>query len=130
MQFKNIFTTRSFVERAKQKAQEEGWHPLRASRELMKETALKYALYYGAYVGLLIILLVLLSFTEVLRGPFVLAQIILFLVVGTILLAAIGIWWLWRKIKQKVTDLYTREKPEAREGTVIDGHLSETDKSN
>lgn len=132
MKFKNIFTTKTFIARVKQKAKEEGWHPIRAARELAKETALGYAIYYGVMLLFSVGLLAILSFTELLGGPFVFAQILLFLLVGTILLVGLVIWWLWRRIKERVKDLGDQLDPRHRgdvhEGTVVRGQIGKGDK--
>lgn len=132
MKFKNIFTTKTFIARVKQKAKEEGWHPVRAARELAKETALGYAIYYGVMLLFSAGLLAVLSFTDLLGGPFVFAQVLLFLLVGTILLAGFGIWWVWRRIKDRVKslddNLDPRHRGDVHEGTVVDGQIGKKDK--
>lgn len=131
MKFKNIFTTKTFIARVKQKAKEEGWHPIRAARELAKETALGYAIYYGTMLLFSVGLLAVLSFMELLGGPFVFAQVLLFLLVGTLLLAGFGIWWVWRRIKQRVSGLgstfHRRHKSDVREGEVVSGRITKND---
>lgn len=128
MKFIHIFTTQSFVARVKRKAKEEGWHPVRAARELAKEVMLGYAIYYGFALLLTIGILVILSFTDLLGGPFVLAQVVLFLLVGTVLLASAGIWWLWWQIKKRVKNIgntFHHRSGSTHEGEVIDGHIAE-----
>lgn len=131
MKFRNIFTTKTFVARVKQKAKQEGWHPVRAARELAKDAALGYAIYYGVMLLFSIGLLAVLSFTDLIGGPFVVAQVLFFLLVGTLLVAGLSGWWIWRKIKKRVRNfsdqLNPRHRADVHEGSVIEGQITKND---
>jgi low temperature requirement protein LtrA len=69
-------------------------------------------------------MLSILSFTDLLGGPFLLAQILLFLFGGTVVLMVIALWWLWSKIKHKLSEMQGMHKADdVREATVVDGRL-------
>ena len=53
------------------------------------------------------------------------AQVIFFLFVGTLVLAILGIWGLWRKAKKMLSSRHDGFQTEStREGAVIDGRIS------
>lgn len=122
MRYRNIFTTAAFIKRARRKAKEEDGDLLAASRKLLKEVLIGYALYYGFFLVLTVGILAVFGFTNLLGGPFVLAQVILFLLVGTLIIAAFGLWWLWSKIKQKIQ---STDNTDIHEGSVVDGRLDD-----
>jgi hypothetical protein len=60
-----------------------------------------YALYYGSWLVLVLAGLAILSFTSWLGGPYVAAQVIFFLVVGTLGIVAFNLFVFWRTLKGK-----------------------------
>lgn len=129
MRFQKIFSQTAFIKRAKSKARKNDWNLITASREVAKEITFGYIIYYGIGLLLVIGVLSILSFTDLLGGPFVLAQVVLFLVVGTLILAVVGVWWLWRRIKNRIKKLHRStshsEDSKIREGTVVSGQINQ-----
>jgi hypothetical protein len=70
-------------------------------KDAFKGVVYGYALYYGSWLVLVLAGLAILSFTSWLGGPYVAAQVIFFLVVGTVSIIALNIFWLWRTLKGK-----------------------------
>ncbi|MEX2515051.1 MAG: hypothetical protein WD335_02910 [Candidatus Paceibacterota bacterium] len=126
MKFSSIFTTKDFIHQARKQATSEDSNLLQASRKLLKEKLIAYSLYYGFWTLSVIGLLAVLSFTDLWGGPFLAAQIILFLVGGTIILLAAVAWWLWSEIKKKLKNFETNNhRPkDIKEATVVDGQIS------
>jgi len=68
-------------------------------KEAFKGVVYGYALYYSSWFLLVLAGLAVLSFTSWLGGPYVAAQVIFFLVAGTVSIIALNIFWLWRTLK-------------------------------
>jgi hypothetical protein len=60
-----------------------------------------YALYYGSWLVLVLAGLAVLSFTTWLGGPYTAAQVVFFLIAGTVSIIALNIFWLWQTLKGK-----------------------------
>ena len=84
-----------------------------------------YALYYGSWLVLVLAGLAVLSFTTWLGGPYVAAQVIFFLIAGTVSIVAVNIFWLWRAIKNGVSNFDTKSSDEIRDVSATDKAGSE-----
>ena len=130
MKTSHIFSKKAFVDRAKEKAKEKDYHLIDAGKELAKEVVFAYVLYYGLWLAAILAFLGILSFTEILGGPFVVAQIIFFLVAGSFVLAVVSLWQLWRVIKQELRKLNplagkSDNADDVHEAQVVDGRLAD-----
>lgn len=68
-------------------------------RSALKSIAYAYGFYYGGWFLLVLGGLAVLSFTSWLGGPFVAAQVIFFLIVGTLTVVLLNLFWLYRAVK-------------------------------
>jgi hypothetical protein len=128
MKYCKLFTAGAFFKQAKSRAQKNDWNLKKATRELAKDVVLGYLLYYGLLLGLLLIILSILSFSSLLGGPYLLAQILLFLVAGTTTILFISICWLWQKIQVKIDEFNQSSKVgEVHEASVVDGEITSSD---
>jgi hypothetical protein len=117
-------TTKQFIDRTKERAAADDSSFTAAARQEVKDMVYGYMIYYAALVLLILGMLSILSFTDLLGGPFLLAQILLFLFGGTVVLMVIALWWLWSKIKHKLSEMQGMHKADdVREATVVDGRL-------
>jgi len=85
-----------------------------------KSVVYGYALYYGSWLVLVLAGLAVLSFTSWLGGPYTAAQVIFFLIAGTVSIIGINIFWLWRAIKSGARDLRKKTNDEVRDVSATD----------
>jgi hypothetical protein len=97
-------------------------------KDAFKGVVYGYALYYGSWLVLVLAGLAVLSFTSWLGGPYVAAQVIFFLIAGTVSIVAINIFWLWRAIKNGVSNFGTKSSDEIRDVSATDKADSEVHK--
>ncbi len=126
MKIFKIFNRGRVLKRIKNRLQKQqnGEGPEKIVKDIAKDWLTGYAIYYGLWMLLIIAFLCVLSFTSWLGGPYVVAQIILFLFVGSILLLAGSLLWLWRKAKKEVDNLKKRhERRKARDAKTTDSDI-------
>jgi len=124
MRFTYFQTTKQFIDRAKKRATADDSSFIAAARQEVKEIVYGYMIYYAVFMFLIFGMLSILAFTDLLGGPFLLAQILLFLFGGTVVLLLISLWWLWSKIRRKISEMQDDHKADGiREATVVDGRL-------
>ena len=97
-------------------------------KEAFKALMYAYALYYGGWLMLVLAGLAVLSFTSWLGGPYVAAQVIFFLIAGTVSIIALNIFWLWRAIKNGVSNFGTKSSDKVRDVSATDKAGSEVHK--
>lgn len=126
MKIRNIFSLASVIKEIKKRSTDSKKNPEATLKELAKDWLSGYALYYGLWTVFIIGLLSLFAFSSFLGGPFVLAQIILFLLVGSVLILTAVLFWLWHKAKDKVDELKNlHERKKARDVNIHDPEVSE-----
>jgi hypothetical protein len=81
----------------------------------LKAVGYAYGFYYGGWVAILIAFLMVLSFTSWLGGPYVAAQVIFFLIVGTAVLLLVSLYNFWRTLKDKWGNSDTNTYRDARD---------------
>lgn len=115
-----LFSQGSFIQRVKERAAQKDESLLAAGRQVAKGIALGYLLYYALLILVIIGLLAVIGFTDLLGGPFVVAQVILFLLVGTLLLLIAGLLWIWQRVKKTLSrlDKTYRKRTDATDTTV------------
>jgi len=77
---------------------------------------------------LVLVGLAVLSFTGWLGGPYTAAQVIFFLIAGTVSIVAVNIFWLWRAIKSSARDLRKKTNDEIRDVSATDASDTEVHK--
>lgn len=100
MKFSRMFSHAKFIKQVKDKAQDDDLDIQSAVKEVAKDIMVGYLIYYGFWMLIVIAGLAALSFSHVLGGPYVIAQILLFLVIGTLVIAGGGLWFLYHKARE------------------------------
>lgn len=126
MRFTYLNTTKKFIHRTKERAAEDDTSFTTAARDEVKGMLCGYVIYYAVVLLSVLGLLSILSFTDLLGGPFLAAQILLFLFAGTVVITLGSLWWLWLKIRHKLNEMQNHDSREDfREATVVDGKLND-----
>jgi membrane protein implicated in regulation of membrane protease activity len=121
-----------------------GWLKKRAQGDsedvvsVFKSISYAYGLYYGGWLLLVLAVLAILSFTSWLGGPFTAAQVIFFLIVGTVTIILLNLYVFWRTIKGKWESRNPDDYREARDVTettskddaVREAHVIESSEKN
>ncbi len=112
-----------------------GWLQKRAKGKsedvwsVFKGVMYAYGLYYGSWLVVVLGGLAILSFTSWLGGPYVVAQVIFFLVAGTLAIILLNLFVFYRTLKGKWDDLQNskryREAKDVTETTNDDGPVRE-----